>query len=106
MSVNAACQRSSTTIEHTGPSKLPRLGQSRRERHGVCIVPIKKMSASVRDGSSTATSPMRNSVLTSDGLSLIATKWQAVHTRSSGTTKSASPASQTHNAAVTALISV
>ena len=64
------------------------------------------MPASVGDGSSTATSPMRNSVSTSDGLSLIATKRQALHTPSSGTTKDASPASKTHNAAVTALISV
>jgi hypothetical protein len=41
-SVNAACQRSSTTIEHTGPSKLPRFGQSRRVRHGVMFRADKK----------------------------------------------------------------
>jgi len=34
-------QRSSTTIEQTGPSRLPRLGHSARVRHGVWIVPMK-----------------------------------------------------------------
>ena len=39
--IGAIRQRSSTTIEHTGPSRLPRLGHSWRVRQGVWIVPIK-----------------------------------------------------------------
>src|SRR5215469_3645545 len=84
ISVNAVCQRSSTTIEHTGPSKLPRLGQSRRVGHGVCIVPIKKMPPSIRDGSSTATSPTLRSVSTSECFSLIVTNLERMKSQSDG----------------------
>jgi hypothetical protein len=53
---------------------------------------MKETPLSVRDGSATAISPMRRPFSISDRLSVIATKWQALHRPSSGTTKDASPA--------------
>jgi hypothetical protein len=51
-----------TTIEQSGPSGLPRLGQSPRLCQGVRIVPMKYTPASLVMGSSITTSPGRSAL--------------------------------------------
>jgi hypothetical protein len=59
-------------MEQIGPSGLPRFGHSPRVRHGVWMAPMKYKPASVRDGSTTATSSVRRPSSTMEGWSFIA----------------------------------